>query len=802
MKQPKNLSQRIGALVQMEESEHGWRLIAEDAVLEIAFWRETMVRVRAQKRDRAFDEISYAVVAEPEAVSALPAETQNLITFATDKLRLEVDKSALGLKFFDREGRLLNADDPAFGISWMGTEVTNYKVLQDGERFIGMGEKNGGLDRRGSAYVHWNTDAFAYDGETDPLYTTTPFYIGVQEDRMYGIFLDNSYRSTFNFGASNERFASFSADDGDLNYYFIAGDTVAEIVSGYTWLTGRMELPPLWSLGYQQCRYSYYPDHKVLNVARSFREKSIPADVIYLDIHYMDAFKIFTWHPEHFPEPKKMISELREMGFHVVIIVDPGIKREEGYSAYESGQQEGQFVTYPDGTTFHGQVWPGWSAFPDFTRAEAREWWGKQFSIYVDAGVEGFWNDMNEPTAWGHSIPDLIEFHYEGDRATLKQARNVYGMQMSRATAEGVKQLMGGQRPFVLTRAAYSGIQRYSAVWTGDNVATDEHMLVGVRLVNSLGLAGVAFSGYDLSGFLGDCTPELFSRWVAIAAFSPFFRGHSMVNSRDSEPWSFGEVTETIARNYIALRYRLLPYIYSAFYEATQTGMPVARSLAFNTPFDPKIYAYPNEYRFGASILVAAVDSKHHLHKIYLPEGEWYDLLTDEYYPGGQELVVEANLEKLPLFVAAGAVLPMQSLVQHTDESPDATLELHVYAGGPVTEYIHYEDDGQTEAHLGGNYHRREIRHDPRARQIAFAPAAGEYPSHFSQVKVCWHGLNAAPTVSVNGASVGLGSAEDIKFIEPIPKFDPLGAPMGPPLIISVYTLTVPLVSRGLLFQY
>jgi alpha-glucosidase len=233
-----------------------------------------------------------------------------------------------------------------------------------------------------------------------------------------------------------------------------------------------------------------------LNVARTFREKDIPADVIYLDIHYMDEYKVFTWHPDRFPNPKAMLQELRDMGFNVVVILDPGIKKQPGYHAYDEGKEQDLFVKYPDGEEFYGQVWPGWSAFPDFTMEEARTWWGDKMKSISDAGVQGFWNDMNEPAAWGQHLPDLIEFQYDGEGATHKKARNVYGMQMARSTNEGAKKLLEGNRPFVLTRAGYSGIQRYAAVWTGDNVSSDEHMLAGVRLINSMGLTGIAFAGF------------------------------------------------------------------------------------------------------------------------------------------------------------------------------------------------------------------------------------------------------------------------------------------------------------------
>jgi alpha-glucosidase len=324
---------------------------------------------------------------------------------------------------------------------------------------------------------------------------------------VYGIFFDNTSRSKFDFGASSDNTSSsFSAVDGEMNYYFIGGSTVAGILASYAGLTGRMNLPPLWSLGYQQCRWSYYPDTEVLNLARTFRERRVPADVIYLDIHYMDAYKIFTWHPERFSRPKAMLDTLRSMGFHVVTIVDPGIKIDTGYVAHDEGVKNDYFIKYPDGRKYIGSVWPGRCYFPDFTSEPVRKWWGASFARLIEPGVEGFWNDMNEPAVWGQNIPDLVQVNYDGEQATMRQAHNIYGMEMARSTYEGSKALLGGKRPFVLTRAGYSGVQRYSAIWTGDNVPTDEHMMLGVRLVNSMGLAGMPFSGPDVGGFSGDAT--------------------------------------------------------------------------------------------------------------------------------------------------------------------------------------------------------------------------------------------------------------------------------------------------------
>jgi len=754
----------------------------DNASVKAIIYDRDLVRFRIHRNDQDFSGFSYAVVSEALPVHFDLEDGASELIVKTSHMKVVFSKFPVRISVFNAKDELLNADDPAFGTSWLGNEVTTYKTIQENERFIGLGEKTGGLDRRGQSYVNWNTDYFGYPVDADPLYLSTPFYIGVLENRVYGIFFDNSHKSTFNFACSNERFSYFQAEDGEMNYYVFAGDSVANILDRYTWLTGRTELPPKWSLGFQQCRYSYYPFPEVLNAARTFREKHIPADVLYLDIHYMDAYKVFTWHPERFPDPKGLLAQLKEMGFNVVVILDPGVKREQGYQAYDQGKEKNLFVKYPDGTEYNGQVWPGWSAFPDFTNEEARKWWGELMKGLTDVGLEGFWNDMNEPAAWGQHLPDLIEFEYEGEGATHKKARNVYGMQMAKSTVEGAKKHLNGRRPFVLTRAGFCGIQRYAAVWTGDNVSTDEHMLAGVRLINSMGLTGVSFAGYDVGGFAGEASPDLFARWISLGAFSPFFRSHSMVNSRDSEPWSFGEEVEDISRNYIRLRYRLMPYIYSCFHQSAVSGMPVARSLAIDYTYDAKVYEgpYDNQYLFGPNILVIPVDSFSRFHKAYFPQGKWVNLYTDEVSEGTREAVLESGKESLPVYVKAGSVLLMQNAVESLlKEKSSNTLEVHVYPGGAGS-FDYYEDDGETYAYRNGNSLSRVF--SIHGNELKIHRAEGQFTSHFKTFRVYLH-CSDASSLRVNGQEQNT-KAENYRFTEPISDFDPYHVPPKDPIQI------------------
>jgi alpha-glucosidase len=771
---PPNLSLPAGSVTDWKKSVTGITGKTTNGFFKIDFYSDSTVRI-ANTREEAFNDFSYAVVASPASIKFEAVEQNNSIELTTASIKVVVQLNPFSISFKTLSGAIINEDD-ALGTRWNAGQVATYKKLQENERFIGLGEKNGPLDRKGRGYVNWNTDNFGYSPDADPLYSTVPFYIGLHHQLAYGIFFDNSSRTQFNFGASNDRFASFSADAGEMIYYFIGGDNVANIITSYTHLTGRMPLPPLWSIGYQQCRYSYYPDREVISIAENFRERDFPGDAIVLDIHYMDAYKIFTWDPKTFPDPKSMINKLKEHGFEVVVMCDPGIKIEEGYEAYESGLKEDVFIKYPDGQPYSGQVWPGWCHFPDFTKAKTRAWWGEHFEDYVALGVEGFWNDMNEIATWGNMLPDVIEFEMEGKKATALEGRNLFGFMMSRSTYEGTRKLLKNKRPFNLTRSAYAGAQRYTAVWTGDNVAYDAHMLAGVRLVNSMGLSGLAFTGYDIGGFVGNADEKLFARWMAIGAFSPFFRGHSMINSRDSEPWSYGEKVEEISRNFMKLRYRLLPYLYSLFYEASQTGLPINRSLAIDYTFNDLVYdhRYHNQYLFGPSILVAPVESTKDLLKVYLPEGDWYDLFTDELHKGDREIVADCPMEQLPVYVKGSAIIPMREKAGVNTRDQGDVLEVHVYRGEKENSFVLYEDDGSTFDHEKGSFAKRTLTYSPAQKTITVSQSDGSYASPFRKLKLCFHGFVGIDSVRIGDNSTKI-EVKEYRFVQPISNYDPVG---------------------------
>lgn len=733
----------VGNVTSAELHGQSVKLRTDNGYAELSLYGPSILRVRVAREPLGRD-FSYAVVARPEKANASLTQDADQIMIRTPALTARVSKRPFAVRVYDPAGKLLTQDEPGLGTSWIGDEVTTYKSLQEGERFIGLGEKTGNLDRRGSAYTNWNVDAFRYTEGTDPLYASIPFYMGVHHGAVYGIFLDNSHRTDFNFGASNRRFSSFTAHGGEMNYYVFAAPSVAGILRDYSALTGRMPLPPLWSLGYQQNRYSYMSDTDVLRIAHTLREKHLPADGITLDIHYMDAYKVFTWDKQRFPDPARLTKQLAELGLKLTVIVDPGIKEEAGYATYESGQRQDVFVKYADGSAYSGEVWPGWCAFPDFTAARGRAWWAGQAASYAKAGVAGLWNDMNEISTWGQNMPGNLIFDFDGQPTTHQEARNVYALNMTRASYEGMKQATG-QRPFLLTRSGFAGSQRYSALWTGDNQAYDEHMLLGVRLLNSLGLSGMPFVGMDIGGFMGVPTQALYARWMQLGAFSPYFRNHSAYNSKASEPWTFGEDVLNVSRTYIDLRYRLLPYLYSSFREANASGMPVMRSLAIDYTHDAHVYqpAYQHEYLFGPAFLVLPFESTRDAGKAWFPPGLWYGLYDDVPQAGGVEKLIELSPERLPVYVKGGSIVPMQSLVQSTAERPADTLVLHIWRGEAPSSFRYYEDDGASFAHEQGAYFERSISVDPAARRIDFGAAAGSFRSKFSKVEIVLHGFGA-----------------------------------------------------------
>jgi len=704
-----------------------------------------IVRVRFSPGPALGRDHSYAVVkpdfGDPGAMFDVGA-AQSIIR--TPALRVTIRHDPFRLEFATASGESLDADDPARGIGFVGAETRVWKRLRDDEHVYGFGEKTGRLDKRGRnlggyGFVMWNSDTYAYGDDTDPIYVSVPFFMVMRGGRAHGFFLDNTFRTSFDVGRERQDLLSFGAPAGELDYYFIDGPTPKDVVSRYTELTGRMPLPPRWALGYHQCRYSYYPESRVRFIADNFRQRRIPADVIWLDIHYEDGYNPFTWDPARFPDPPRLMKDLRAQGFRVVTIVDPHPKKQPGWWVYDTGLAADSFVKNPDGSVYEAPVWPSNaereprpSVFPDFTKPSAREWWGGLFKFYLDAGVAGIWNDMNEPAVFvepAHTMALDARHDNEGQPTDEREIHNVYGMLNSRATFEGLARLRPGERPFVLTRATFAGGQRYAAVWPGDNVSDWAHLKATIPMFAGMGLSGFPFVGADIGGFAEAPTAELYTRWLQLGVFYPFMRTHTTFGTPDQEPWSYGSFHEALNRRAIEMRYELLPEVYNVMEEASRTGIPAFRPLLLEFPDDPATWELDDEFLFGPDLLVAPVlreDAGDRL--VYLPAGEWYDYHRGWRFEGRRTHLVPVTREAIPVFVRAGAFVFRQPVVQHTGEMAGQPLRVAVFPASH-SEASLYEDEGQGLAYRQGSFARRRFvqRRDGGRLAIEVATMEGSW---------------------------------------------------------------------------
>lgn len=696
----------------------------ENGVCEVIVYLEDVIRIRISDRELEED-LSYAVekpVEEFEYPYTRVQNETNKITINTPRIGLEIQKSPIKLSFHDKNDYFFLEDES--GYSFCRDEkgsIRTYKKMGSGEHFYGFGEKTGPLDKRGESMEMWAGDR-GYKNEEDPLYVSIPFFIGVEEGKAYGVFFDNTYHSYFDMGDSSEETFSFGADEGELRYYVIWGPEIPHVLERYTELTGRMKLPPKWSLGYHQSRWSYTPEDKVLEVAENFRKKDIPCDAIHLDIDYMDGYRVFTFDEEKFPDPEGMINQLDDWGFSTVVIVDPGIKEDEEFGVYKECIENGYYCRNPEDEPAKSWMWPGICVFPDFTRSDVRGWWGDLHQFYFEKGVDGIWNDMNEPSTsffldkWDDFLPlsrAILENFYLydfGRNSTMKRVRNVYGLTENIGANKGFEKHLPDKRPFVLTRSGYAGVQKYAAIWTGDNWSAFHQIPLSVRMIMNLGLSGVAFAGADIGGFSGIAKylyqdPELYKRWIQTGVFYPFSRSHTAKSTKPQEPWSFGPEVEEVSRRYISLRYKLLPYLYTLFWKASQLGHPVFRPLFFNYQDDEMCYdeRFENQFMLGEDLLVVPVSERNvESLNVYLPdEPYWTDFWEGQDFEGGGIHTLERSLLDIPVFVRSGAILPMYPIIQNTKEDVEK-LNIHVYPGEGFFKL--YEDDGKTKEYNQGKY--------------------------------------------------------------------------------------------------
>ncbi|MCA9790580.1 MAG: alpha-glucosidase [Candidatus Eremiobacteraeota bacterium] len=581
------------------------------------------------------------------------------------------------------------------------------KQMLEHEGYFGFGQRNQPVERSRYTSTNWTKDPeWGHTRKTDPTYQAHPTFLTVSRGFCWGLFLQSTFYSRFDHGETTEQTMVIEALGGQLDYFLFYGKTPAEVVERLTRLTGRPMLVPQWALGYHQSRWGYQAADELLELAREFRDRELPIDVLHLDIDYMDGYRSFSFHPQRFAGPAELTAELAEQGIRAVTIIDPGIKHDlsSGYATARTGAHQDMFLTDATGAPYIGYCWPDAAMFPDFARPEVRQWWGEQHQGHVEAGIAGIWNDMNEPAIFdrpfsaglaGHlPMPLGLECGPADERTNQAELHNLYGSQMAQATFEGLRRLRPGLRPWVLTRSAFTGAQQHAISWMGDNSSWWDHLELSIPLLASMGLGGFAHVGVDVGGFFGDCEAELYARWIEMAPFYPFMRTHSAHGTRRQEPWSFGRETEAIARAAIQLRYRLLPYLYSLNHQAHASGEPLMRPLMFDFPWDRRSWFQDDQFMCGPHLMVAPVVKRGQRHRaVYFPPGQWFDFYTGKAYEGGSAVAVEAPLGRAPLFARAGAVVPLGQLRQHTGQ-PLTELTYHLFPG--QGEFTLWEDDGQS----------------------------------------------------------------------------------------------------------
>ncbi|CAN6180102.1 unnamed protein product [Urochloa humidicola] len=621
----------------------------------------------------------------------------------------EAARAAAGpsLSFADprrREVPREGGDAPAFlpTCEVLGAAQEVIVKLPSGTSFYGTGEASGPLERTGKRVFTWNTDAWGYGPGTLSLYQSHPWVFAVLPDgKALGVLADTTERCEVDL--TQESTIKFSALCAYPIITFGPFNMPAEVMSSLSHAIGTVSMPPKWSLGYHQCRWSYDSSEKVLKVVKTFREKGIPCDVIWMDIDYMDGFRCFTFDSNRFPHPKSMADDLHSLGCKAIWMLDPGIKHEEGYFVYESGSEKDVWVQKADGSPFIGEVWPGNCAFPDFTSERARAWWASLVKDFMSNGVDGIWNDMNEPAVFNTTTKTMPESNIHRGDADIGGVQNhpyyhnVYGMLMARSTYEGMMMANASKRPFVLTRAGFIGSQRYAATWTGDNLSNWEHLQMSLPMILQLGLSGQPLSGPDIGGFAGNATPKLFGRWMGMGALFPFSRGHSETGSFDHEPWSFGEECEEVCRLALLRRYRLLPHIYTLFYHSHTKGTPVAAPVFFADPQDPELRKVETSFLLGPLLICASTLPSKGAHECAhkLPKGIWLPFDFGDSHPD------------LPLlYLRGGAILPVGLPVKHVGEATledDLSLIVALDENGKA-EGVLFEDAGDGYEYKHGNY--------------------------------------------------------------------------------------------------
>lgn len=752
------VTEATGTVTQTEPLSRGGRFSFGHLELEIWFLTPDLVRVNWSP---GLAPIPYAIDRQDweDVEVALEAQDDRWI-LSSPALQVIVHSDGC-LKFQDARGQVIREELPPkqqvrLSRRMKGEGWLHQALLRSEERIYGLGERAAPLNLRTPSekgtprtYQMWNSDQPArYGPGADPLYLCLPLYLGLHHQGSYLMFYENSFPADFCFS----EVAKAEFDGGALRYYLAIGP-VPQLLERYSELTGHPPLPPRWALGYHQSRWGYETEAAVRQTALEFQARQLPLSAIHLDIDCQEDFQSFSIDPDRFPTVQAFSDELMEQGVRLIAITNPGIQASHRNKLFEEGRTQGIFCTLPNGKPILAPVWSGYCAFPDFTHPQARHWWSRQYEYLLDLGITGFWHDMNEPAVlvlWGDRTlpPQVVRHHLEGRGGDHCEAHNLYGFQQARAGYESLRDYRPEQRPFIVSRAGWAGLQRYAWTWTGDIAVSWDGLRQTISTVLGLGLSGIPYSGSDIGGFKGDPTPELYLRWFQMACFHPFYRTHCSNDSKPRTPWGYGEPYLSITREFLQLRYRLLPYFYTLAWQATQTGHPLVRPLFWVDPQDDRLWDIDDAFLLGESLLVAPIVQKGATSRsLHLPRGGWYHFWDDALLRE-EQVELAAPLETIPLLVKAGTVLPM--------EEPDR-LVLHLYPPmeGSCTGTV-YSDAGD-----GYGEWRLDQFHLTRCTETDLEltwRSQGEFAFPYGKVRLHLHGM-ALRNARVDGNPVSCGES-------------------------------------------
>ncbi len=667
---------------------------------------------------------SYAVHRRywPSLPKATITETPHRVSLQVGELLIEAIRNPFHLRYLAADGRPFLEEVEEGGLYWSYWEYALRYQLSSEDHFYGLGQldqlgEDVGLDQRGHRQEIWNQ-------HSPPAVTLFPLLLSL---RGYGLLVDNPYKATWDLGCTDPQTFSYRAPAGGLQYYVFYGPNLPRLLRTLIEITGFPPLPPRWVFGLLQSRYGYRSRRELQTIASTFREKDLPCDALILDHFWFREMGDLAFDPWDWPDPKGMVAELKEKGFQLMVIEEPYLTVQS--RNYPEALAKGYLAKHYDGRVYTFDFWPGECALVDFSHPEARTWWATKHKPLLDLGVAGWWTDLNEPAK---HFPDMA--HYGGP---AMKVHNLMALWMHQALFEAHQQYAPQKRMFILSRSAYPGSQRYGVgLWSGDVDRTFRALRKQITVGLSTSLAGFPLWGSDIGGFGfgGECTPELYIRWFQFGAFCPLLRPHGD-QTELREPWQFGPEVEAICRRYLRLRYRLLPYIYTAAYEACTTGIPLMRPLVLAFPQEPQVWNQSDTYLFGPEILVAPVYEEGARERtVYLPPGVWIDFWTDTPYPGPSTQVVPAPLEILPLFVRQGALIPLGPEMRYAGEHPLDPLTLEVYRGASRS-FTLYEDDGETTHYLSGAYVQTPFETAERAEALTLSLGAGQgwFPGHLRE---------------------------------------------------------------------